>query len=120
MPRTKYLQVTAETDKFVLAKGFSDGLLILREIYLIRIQVLAAAHYCHGGFQLANLEMFFDRGTLVLEAPSEAERAKRLPTFPSFLRWDARVGCWRAPAYRFRAFSEWLGERDVPWVFRIR
>jgi superfamily II DNA or RNA helicase len=54
------------------------------------------------------MRLYFDRGTLVLSAPHSTGSDDWLG-----MRWDARVGAYRAPAYLYRVLSRELRRRGL-------
>jgi superfamily II DNA or RNA helicase len=63
------------------------------------------------------VEIFFDRGSIVLEGVDPPARAG-VPDLPRGFIWDARVQRWRAEAYRLPAVAEWLRRRGIDWKRR--
>lgn len=63
------------------------------------------------------MEIFFDRGSIVLEGIGPPARAG-VPDLPHGFIWDARVQRWRAEAYRLPAVAEWLRRRGIAWERR--
>ena len=55
------------------------------------------------------MRLRFDRGTIVLQGVPPDLPVAELPG----LRWDPRVGLWRAPAYRYRALQAELRRRRL-------
>jgi superfamily II DNA or RNA helicase len=55
------------------------------------------------------MELRFDRGTLLLVRPPSRELAESLPG----MAWDARVGAYRAPPWRYREIVDALASRRV-------
>jgi superfamily II DNA or RNA helicase len=56
------------------------------------------------------MELFFDRGTLVI-ALDARESGASIGALPPYFLWDSRVGRWRAPAHRLPEFRLWLAAR---------
>jgi superfamily II DNA or RNA helicase len=65
---------------------------------------------------MPNWTLRFDRGTLLLRGPSEADVA----TLGEGFLWDARVGAARAPANRYAALVEALRAREVAFTDEAR
>jgi superfamily II DNA or RNA helicase len=58
------------------------------------------------------VRLVFDRGTILVREPPPGFD---LSAFPSAL-WDARVGAYRAPAFRAHALRAWLARHGVPFA----
>jgi superfamily II DNA or RNA helicase len=63
------------------------------------------------------VEIFFDRGSIVLEGVGPPARGG-VPDVPRGFVWDARVQRWRAEAYRLPAVADWLRRRGMAWERR--
>ena len=57
------------------------------------------------------VELFFDRGTLLLKNPPKA-----LPKIFSQFKWDERVLSYRAPAYHYYDIAVYLHKKSVPFL----
>ena len=57
------------------------------------------------------VELFFDRGTLLLKNPPKA-----LPKIFSQFKWDERVLSYRAPAYHYYDIAIYLHKKSVPFL----
>jgi superfamily II DNA or RNA helicase len=57
------------------------------------------------------LRLTFDAGTLVLHGLAPPLNDSASDDFAPALIWDARIGCYRAPAYRYRDVARWLQDR---------
>jgi superfamily II DNA or RNA helicase len=58
------------------------------------------------------VEIFFDRGTILIEAAGPLPRQA-----PPGLRWDPRVSQWRAEGYRLPRITEWLKTTGIPYAY---
>lgn len=75
-----------------------------------------------GVHSAPRMELIFDHGTLLLEAPlgpppGARDGSRGGPVPPHFL-WDPRVGRFRAHAFRLAAATAWLQRRGLACRFR--
>jgi superfamily II DNA or RNA helicase len=67
------------------------------------------------------MQIYFDRGTVVVESATPDAQVDTLKD----MRWDARIGCYRAPAHRYRDIvtsfrARGLSYRDVVRTQRVQ